>query len=59
MCRGDPTIVPFHWEEGKPFSSQESDHECINWDAYASWAESRKIDASDYSKLTRDVVYPI
>ncbi|KAG9236804.1 hypothetical protein BJ875DRAFT_203897 [Amylocarpus encephaloides] len=59
MCRGDPTLVPFHWEEGKPFSSQESVHECINWESFANWAESRKIDASQYSKLSDDVVYPI
>ncbi|MCJ1246597.1 hypothetical protein MMC30_003806 [Trapelia coarctata] len=58
MCRGDSSLATFSWFEGKPFSNQYSSHECINWGKFAAWAESRKVNASDYSLLTQEVGGP-
>ncbi|KAF7532290.1 hypothetical protein G7054_g8112 [Neopestalotiopsis clavispora] len=49
MCRGDPTLATFQWNEGRPFSKVHSVHECVNWDTLREWAESRMVDTSDLS----------
>ncbi|KAF2797785.1 hypothetical protein K505DRAFT_372183 [Melanomma pulvis-pyrius CBS 109.77] len=48
MCRGDPTLTTFVWNEGRPFSKVHSTHECVNWDQLYTFAESRMVDVSDY-----------
>ena len=52
MCRGDPTIATFIYEEGFPKSRVNSEHECVNWDAFMAWAKSRKVDMSETGVLT-------
>ncbi|KAI3323800.1 hypothetical protein HD806DRAFT_495631 [Xylariaceae sp. AK1471] len=47
MCRGDPTLTTFEWNEGRPFSRVYSTHECVNWAKIRAWAESRMVDPSD------------
>ncbi|KAF2684868.1 hypothetical protein K458DRAFT_366310 [Lentithecium fluviatile CBS 122367] len=49
MCRGDPTLTTFVWNEGRPFSKVHSTHECINWNKLYEFAESRMVDTSDLS----------
>lgn len=49
MCRGDVTVTPFVWNEGKPFSKVNNDNECVNWERLRAWAEGRTVDLSDLS----------
>ncbi|KAI1387571.1 uncharacterized protein F4822DRAFT_406959 [Hypoxylon trugodes] len=49
ICRGDPSLATFVWQEGKPFSKVHSTHECVDWIKLRQWAESRMVEASDPS----------
>ncbi|KAI0183598.1 hypothetical protein EV127DRAFT_486944 [Xylaria flabelliformis] len=55
MCRGDPTLATFVWNEGRPFSKVNSLHECVDWDGVRRWAESRMVDTSDLTIFSRPV----
>ena len=58
MCRGDPTLATFFWNNGSPTSTQYSTHECINRKAFESWASDRMVHTDDYSIFSKDVKYP-
>lgn len=51
MCRGDVALATFQWAEGKPFSRVWSDHECVDWEHFDTWARTRMLDMDDYSIL--------
>ncbi|KAF2846520.1 hypothetical protein T440DRAFT_521700 [Plenodomus tracheiphilus IPT5] len=53
MCRGDPTLTTFVWNDGRPFSKVHSTHECVNWEQLYKFAESRMVDASDLDNLSQ------
>ncbi|PSN69535.1 hypothetical protein BS50DRAFT_599728 [Corynespora cassiicola Philippines] len=54
MCRGDPTLAFFTWDDGIPKSKRDTTNECVKWDKLRAFAESRMVDVSDYSVLNRD-----
>ncbi|KAL7621385.1 hypothetical protein AAE478_008707 [Parahypoxylon ruwenzoriense] len=58
MCRGDPTLTTFIWNEGRPFSKVHSTHECVNWSRLRQWAESRMVDTSDLSIFSHSNLQP-
>ncbi|OTA92756.1 hypothetical protein M434DRAFT_31513 [Hypoxylon sp. CO27-5] len=55
MCRGDPTLATFVWDQGRPFSKVHSVHECVNWNQLRQWTETRMVDISDLSILSHSV----
>jgi hypothetical protein len=44
-------MATYFWYDGFPKSRVHSVHECVDWDAFNSWAESRKIIVSDLAVL--------
>ncbi|KAB8297741.1 hypothetical protein EYC80_001543 [Monilinia laxa] len=53
MCRGDATMATMFWRDAVPTSRAWSDHECINWNAFDTWARSRSLNMTDPSILNQ------
>ena len=52
MCRGDTTLSAFRWgEDGLPYSTVWSTHECVDFERLDEWARARMVDMSDYEML--------
>lgn len=53
MCRGDTTLITFHWGHTvklpQPDFTQE--HTCVNWESLMEWVEPRAIDVFEEGML--------
>ncbi|KAF7957961.1 hypothetical protein EAE96_003528 [Botrytis aclada] len=60
MCRGDTTLITFHWGHTvklpQPDFTQE--HTCVNWDSLMKWAEPRSIDIFEEGMLVHPTLGP-
>ncbi|PHH90570.1 hypothetical protein CDD83_3257 [Cordyceps sp. RAO-2017] len=54
MCRGDTALALFRWGKGKPYSTVESTHECVDWDRLDGWARGRAVDLRDLGVLVAE-----
>ncbi|KZM25849.1 uncharacterized protein EKO05_0009063 [Ascochyta rabiei] len=46
MCRADPMIFPYHWVDANrvPNPTWIQNHECVDWDHFEEWLETRRVD---------------
>ncbi|QSZ30679.1 hypothetical protein DSL72_000237 [Monilinia vaccinii-corymbosi] len=47
MCRADATMATMFWRDAVPTSRAWSDHECVNWELFDTWARSRTLNLTD------------
>ena len=55
MCRGDTTLITFHWDMDGDIKLPQPDftlpHTCINWDDFTRKAQQRAINAFEEGML--------
>lgn len=53
MCRGDTTLITFHWGQTirLPQPDFTGEHECVNWDDLMIWAQPHAIDVFEEGML--------
>ena len=53
MCRGDTTLITFHWGETVKLPQPDFglEHECVNWDFLMEWAGAHAIDIFEEGML--------
>jgi ribosomal protein S17 len=58
MCRGDTTLITFHW--GHRVKLPQPDftlpHQCVDWGRLMKWAEKRAIDVFEKDMLVHPVL---
>ncbi|KAF2139767.1 uncharacterized protein K452DRAFT_360469 [Aplosporella prunicola CBS 121167] len=60
MCRADTTIFPYHWNNftRTPAPTWVQTHECVNWDKFTQWLDSRVVDIHEPGLLTHPTFGP-
>ncbi|KAI0013867.1 hypothetical protein F4779DRAFT_624985 [Xylariaceae sp. FL0662B] len=60
MCRADTTIFPYHWSEKNrvPNPTWVQKHECVDWEIFTEWLESRRVDIKKPNMLVHPLYGP-
>ena len=53
MCRGDSTLITFHWGHTVKLPQPDFtlEHECVNWDSLVGWVEQHSINVFEEGML--------
>ena len=53
MCRGDTTLITFHWGQTVKLPQPDFtlEHTCVDWNRLMEWAERRAIDVFEEGML--------
>lgn len=57
MCRPDPALMGFHWEESmRPtLNLRGPEHKCVDWAPYKNELEARSVPVREMNALTKPV----